>query len=65
MSRKCGRILLRTRMIDEKIRCGVGSPHAAPGFFAGTADKAFGTDAQPAPQVLIFKGIGDFSPTSK
>lgn len=35
MSRKCGRILLRTRMIDEKIRCGVGSPHAAPGFFCG------------------------------
>lgn len=59
-------MLLRTRMIVEKIRCGVGSPHAAPGFFlVGTADKASGTDAQPAPQVLIFKGIGDFSPTSK
>ena len=38
-------------------------PHRA--FFAGTADKASGTDAQPAPQVLIFKGIADFSPTSK
>lgn len=35
MSRKYGRMLLRTRMIVEKIRCGVGSPHAAPGFFSG------------------------------